>query len=61
MTKSEQREIVKIAYMHSVGMTDTVARSLSALIRAARTSRSRAALTEYAAVFNVSSHPEFVI
>ena len=38
-----------------------LARSLSALIRAARTNKSRAALMQYAPVFGVTNHPEFII
>ena len=61
MTKSETREITKLAVAHKLGMSDMVARSLSALIRAALTKRSRAALLEYADVFGVRNHPEFII
>lgn len=61
MNKSETREISKLAVMHKLGMADTVARGLSALIRAAMTKRSRDALMEYADIFGVRNHPEFVI
>jgi hypothetical protein len=61
MNKSEQREVSKLAVAHKLGMPDMVARSLSALIRAALTKRSRAALLEYADVFGVRNHPEFII
>lgn len=61
MTKSEQREVQKLAVAHKMGMSDMVARCLSALIRASRTSRSRAALMEYAELFGVKGHPEFII
>lgn len=61
MTKSETREITKLAVAHKLGMSDMVARSLSALIRASMTKRSRAALLEYADVFGVRNHPEFII
>jgi hypothetical protein len=61
MKKSELREITKLAVMHKLGMADTVARGLSALIRAAMTKRSREALMEYADIFGVRNHPEFVI
>jgi len=60
MNKSELREIVILATMHKLGMTDTVARGLSALIRAARTKKSAAALREYADIFSVTNHPEFI-
>lgn len=61
MNKSETREVTKLAVAHKLGMSDMVARSLSALIRAALTKRSRAALLEYADVFGVRNHPEFII
>ena len=61
MNKSEAREIAKIIIMHKLGMTDTVARALSALIRATRTKKSRAALMEYAPILSVTNHPEFII
>jgi hypothetical protein len=62
MTKSETREIVKLATWHKVGApADIIARSLAALIRAARTNKSRAALLEYAPIFAVAAHPDFVI
>lgn len=61
MNKHEVREISKLAVAHKLGMADMVARSLSALIRASMTRRSRAALLEYADVFGVRQHPEFII
>lgn len=62
MNKSELREIIKIAQFRAAGLgADWVARALSALIRAARTNKSRAALLEYADIFGVSNHPEFII
>ena len=60
MTKSESREIAILATMHKLGMADTVARGLSSLIRAARTKKSAAALREYAEIFSVTDHPEFI-
>ena len=61
MNKSELKQIAMISKYHALGMTDTVARVLSALIRAARTNKSRQALIEQAGVFGVVSHPEFII
>ena len=61
MKKSELREVSNLAVMHKLGMADTVARGLSALIRAAMTKRSRDALMEYADIFGVRHHPDFVI
>lgn len=61
MKKSELREVSNLAVMHKLGMADTVARGLSALIRAAMTKRSRDALMEYADIFGVRHHPDFVV
>jgi len=61
MNKSELREIANIIMYHKLGMADTVARSLSALIRAARTNKSRAALMEYAPILGVIGHPDFIV
>ncbi len=62
MNKSEIREISKIAQYRAAGLgADFVARALSALIRAARTNKSRAALMEYAQIFAVADHPEFIV
>ena len=61
MTKSETREIAKISQYHAAGLgPDFVARALSSLIRAARTNKSAAALREYAEIFGVTGHPEFI-
>jgi len=63
MNKSEQREVEMIRKYIIVGMTDTAARALSALIRAARTNKSRAALMELAGSsgWGLINHPEFII
>lgn len=62
MNKSEQREVTKLTQYRAMGAdAGMLARSLSALIRATMTKRSRAALIEYADVFGVRNHPEFII
>ena len=62
MNKSETREIVKLATWHKAGVqADIIARGLSALIRSARTNKSRTALMEYAPIFAVTNHPDFII
>lgn len=62
MNKSETREVVKLATWHKAGVpAEIIARGLSALIRAARTKKSRAALMEYAPIFAVVGNPEFII
>ena len=60
MTKAENREIKNIMNYHAAGMTDTAARALSALIRAA-SSRSRPDLMIYAHALNLTAHPDFII
>lgn len=63
MNKSETREIETIRKYVAFGMDDTAARALSALIRAARTSKSRDELMQYAGPqgWGLLSHPEFII
>ena len=60
MTKSESRQIQNIMNFHAAGMTDTAARALSALIRAAST-KSRPDLMVYAHALKLTAHPEFII
>jgi hypothetical protein len=60
MTKTENREIKTIEAYHAAGMTDTAARALSALIRAA-SSRSRPDLMIYAHALKLTTNPEFII
>jgi len=61
MNKSEIREVTKIQQFRAAGLgADYVARTLSALIRAARTNKSAAALRDLAAQMGVTGHPEFI-
>ena len=63
MTKSETREVNVIIKYHAAGLeTDWVARALSALVRSARTNKSRNELLTVAAGFPaVLQHPEFIV
>ena len=62
MNKSEIREVARLAQYRAIGAdSGMIARALSALIRAARTKRSRDALMEYAPIFGCIDHPEFII
>lgn len=61
MNKSEAREVTKLAIAARMGMLDMVARSLSGLVRASMTRRSRDALMAAAAEFGVVNHPEFIV
>ena len=61
MNKSEIREVQKLNQYHAAGLgVDFVARALSALIRAARTNKSAAALRAHAAAMGVTDHREFI-
>ena len=63
MNKSETREVERLDLALRAGLCDraTVARALSALVRAARTSKSRAALVGQAEAWGVTSHPEYIV
>jgi hypothetical protein len=61
MTKIEQREVLTLYTYRRLGMIDTVARGLSALIRACRTKKSRDALMAQADILDVVNHPEFIV
>jgi hypothetical protein len=61
MTKFEIKELAKIEAYAAAGLgADFVARALSAMIRAARTNKSAAALREHAARLGVVGHVEFI-
>ena len=62
ITKSENREISKLTQWREAGFADAgmLARSLSALIRAARTNRSAAYIRTIAEEWGVTTHPEFI-
>lgn len=62
MTKSELKETAKITAYHQAGLgIDYVARSLSALIRAARNVKSQHEIFALAVKLNADQHPEFII
>ena len=61
MNKSELREVANLVVLHKHGLKDTVARGLSALVRSARTNKSVIALLEYADIFDVKNHPDFIV
>jgi hypothetical protein len=61
MNKSEIREVQKIKQYHAAGLgLDFCARALSALIRAARTNKSKIELSRVAADIGCHRHPEFI-
>ena len=62
MTKSETREVALIAKYHAAGLDlNYVARSLSALYRAARSTKSQNELLAVAMAYKVVSNNEFII
>jgi hypothetical protein len=61
MNKSEIREVQKIKQYHAAGLgLDFCARALSALIRAARTNKSKIELSRVAADIGCQRHSEFI-
>jgi hypothetical protein len=60
MTKSEQREVSRLDLYIAHGMVDTAARILSAMIRAARTTRSENEMRAIAAALQLDAHPDFI-
>lgn len=62
MTKAEQREVTKLKQWHAAGLVDTgtLARSLSAMIRASMTNRAKIELSRIAADMECQNHPEFI-
>jgi hypothetical protein len=61
MNKSEIKEIAKIKAYVAAGLgLDFAARSISSLIRAARTNRSKIELSRVAADLGCQHHPEFI-
>jgi hypothetical protein len=61
VTKIERRELLKIYTYKRLGHENIAARGLSALIRAAKTTRSRDALMTQADILDLSQHPEFIV
>lgn len=61
MNKSETKAVDNLGVYIAWGVDDAAARGLSALIRAARTNKSREALMEVAKGWDLVDHPEFII
>ena len=61
MTKTEAREVATARRYAAAGMLDTAARSLSALIRAARTDISKFQLMSEACKLGADKLPEFIV
>lgn len=60
MTKSENREIINVVRYINAGMTDTAARALSALYRAARTTKSQNEILAFGMAYKLVSLPEWI-
>lgn len=60
MNKAQKRQIAMIEVYMANGMPDTAARSLSALIRSAMTSKSKAELMALAVSLKLTQLPEFI-
>jgi hypothetical protein len=59
MTKNETKQLtIAQAYVDS-GMIDTAARSVSALIRSAKSMKSKYELVHFAKKHNLLAHPDF--
>jgi hypothetical protein len=62
MNKSEIREVELITRYFAAGLgLDYAARSMSSLIRSARTNKSAQALMAHAIELGVIGHPEFIV
>jgi hypothetical protein len=61
MNKSETREVAKTIQHGAVLGAGYMARSLSALYRGARTTRSQDAIMAIALAYSVVSHPDFIV
>ena len=62
MTKSESKEVAKSVQYSEAGLgKDYLARALSALIRAARTTKSQNEILAIATAHGITSNPEFIV
>jgi hypothetical protein len=61
MNKAQKRQLALIEVYLANGMADTAARSLSALIRSAMTSKSRAELMALAVSLQLTQQADFII
>jgi hypothetical protein len=61
MNKSESKEVNKVIQYHESGLgIDWVARSLSSLVRSARTLKSKAEIHQIAIQLGANVHPEYI-
>lgn len=60
MTKAQARQIEMVQKYIALGMIDTAARSVSALIRSAMRAKDIAELRAFAESHGLTKHPEFI-
>lgn len=60
MTKIQAREIATAQKYIALGMIDTAARSVSALIRSAMRAKDAAEIRAFAEAHGLTKHPEFI-
>jgi hypothetical protein len=61
MNKSQLKQLSNIRFYMVNNMPDAAARGLSAMIRAAMSAKSKAALLAEADAMRLKNHPEFII
>jgi len=62
MTKSESKEVARSVQYSEAGLgKDYLARSLSSLIRSARTTKSQNEIMAIAVAHGITSNPEFIV
>jgi hypothetical protein len=61
MNKNQLKQLSNIRFYVVNNMPDAAARGLSAMIRAAMSAKSRAALMAEAAALGLTNHPDFII
>lgn len=61
MNKSQKKQIEIAKQYIALGMIDGAARAVSALIRCALTSKSKAELLDFAQEHNLTTQPDFII
>jgi predicted transcriptional regulator len=61
MNKNQIKQMSNIRFYVVNGMPDAAARGLSAMIRAAMSNKSKAALMAAAVELNLTNHPEFIV
>jgi len=62
MTKSESKEVARSVQYSEAGLgKDYLARALSGLIRAARTTKSQNEIMAVAVAHGITSNPEFIV